>query len=129
MKKTILNLLSLLILIMPLFGCTNNAQEITTSKNADLNDVYVGEYVSESEPEGELIIKKEDNQYEISMNFYGLTEINATGELKNGTLYYEGTDEYGNPIDGTIEEYGKDYPLRVEVNGDNLFDEVEFERR
>ena len=92
------------------------------------NDLYAGKYVSVSDLDGEMEIKRTKDQYRIYINFYGLTYINAKGEISEGTLYYTGEDKYGDEIYGKIDEYGEDYPVRVEMYGDGLFDEFEFER-
>lgn len=93
-------------------------------------DSYVGEYISIDETDGILKISKtKDSYYDISMEFYDLTKIIATGEIENGTLIYKGTDKFGNIIYGNIEEYGADYPIRVEMYGYGLSDEIEFERK
>lgn len=113
----IITLVLLILMFCQLAGCTG-----------DGNDLYAGKYVSVDDLDGEMEIKKEKDHYKIYINFYGLTYINATGELDNGTLYYFGEDKYGDEIYGNIEEYGEYYPVRVEMYGDGLSDEFEFER-
>ena len=120
MKKLYVALLLILAIIIVLSGC---------GKNDVSDDLYVGEYISlDEELEGSMKIIKEE-EYHICIEFEGVAEILAVGEVLNGTLFYEGEDNYGNKISGNIEEYGKDYPVRVEFNGKNLFDEIEFERK
>ncbi|MBO5453936.1 MAG: hypothetical protein J6A69_08260 [Clostridia bacterium] len=127
MKKRFQALILCVLLFTGLTGCSNS-KEGTTQGNAE-NDLYVGEYISTDEIDGELKIEKSGNTYKIHINFYDLTQITATGKIQNGTLNYEGTDKYGNKITGNIEEYGEDYPVRVEFYGDGLSDEIEFERK
>lgn len=127
MKKRLQWLIIGALLFTCLTGCSKVTEDFSHSENSE--DLYVGEYVSIGEIDGEMKIEKSENEYKIFIEFYDLIEIIATGEEADGTLFYEGEDEYGNEITGNIEEYGEDYPVRVEFYGDDLFDEIEFERK
>lgn len=128
MKRKFVKFVSIFMVLLLLAGCSNNITDNSTDNSTE-KDLYVGEYVSVSELEGELKIEKSEDIYNICIELYDLTKITATGEVENGTLFYEGTDTYGNELEGNIEEYGEDNPVRVEIYGDGLFDEIEFERK
>ncbi len=127
MKNKFIQITSIFMVLLLFTGC-GNSKEYSNQNNTE-TDLYVGEYVSVGELEGELKIEKSEGIYKIYIEFYDLTEIIATGEEENGTLIYDGIDKYGNEINGNIEEYGEAYPVRVEIYGDGLFDEIEFERK
>ncbi|MBQ7399014.1 MAG: hypothetical protein IJW06_00950 [Clostridia bacterium] len=136
MKKLLyaISLSAFLCISVLLIGCSeNNDSQVSTEEQMssennsqkDYKDLYVGEYVSD---DGTVKITKAKNVYDITFCFYDNIIISATGELNNGTLYFYGTEDE-NDIYGNIEEYGEDYPIRVEIYIGDRGLEFEFERK
>lgn len=109
-------------LIFAFSACGNSTADVSNK------DLYEGEYIS-TEIEGEMKIYEDKGEYRVYITFEDLVSMGLVGYVEDGTLYYTGKDEYGNKITGNIEEYGEDYPVRVEMYKDGSFIEIEFERK
>lgn len=125
------NIFKFVIVIMMMLLCTACTNTKDDSIQTPIEkDAYVGKYVSIGELNGELEIRKEEDTYYVYIDFYDLVEMIGVGKEKNGTIFYDVIDEYGNELYGSIEEYGEDLPIRVEFYIDETFvDEIEFERK
>ena len=121
----ILTVFLLLAQIFILYGCSSQSES---------TDLYAGMYEGEN---GDLVIQKYEDYYGVRMYLRGIVPdetviIWGEGHIERGTLFFVATDTYGNSFKGNVEEYGSDYPVRVELYEkmtNEYIDELEFERK
>lgn len=127
--------------LMNLVGCgkVNNEKTAGDENNTQISfgqeskDLYAGSYTGEY---GELVIQKYDEAYQIRMyldlDADEIVTIVGAGYVKHDTLHFIASDNYENEFSGNVEEYGDDYPVRVELHEaetNEYIDELEFERQ